>query len=96
MAGDSMGKYDSYVDNESAYEVLQEQDKAAEERTRLEAERAWLEKEKAEVKKQKEWEAEQKKKERAADRRRAQIERTLINTGAQVLKRGLLNTLFKK
>ena len=53
MAGDSMGKYDNYVDNESAYEVLQEQAEAAEEQTRLEAERARLEKEKAEFEKQK-------------------------------------------
>lgn len=120
MAGDSMSKYDSYVDNESAYEVLQEQAEAEEERARLEAERAQLEKEKAEFEKQKakeeeaarkrkekeeeaaqkrkqrEQEAEEKKRERAAERRKSQIERTLISTGAQVLKRGLLNTLFKR
>ena len=72
MAGDSMGKYDSYVDNESAYEVLQEQDKAAEERTRLEAERAWLEKEKAEFKKQKA------KEEEAARKRREKEEEAAL------------------
>lgn len=44
---------------------------------------------------QKKKEAEEKKKEKAAERRRNQIERALINTGAQILKRGLLNTLFK-
>ncbi len=55
------------------------------------------EKEEAAAKKKKEKEeaAEAKKKEKAAERRRAQIERTLINTGAQVLKRGLFKTLFK-
>ena len=48
------------------------------------------------VLKQKEWEAAQKKKEKAAERRQAQIERQLINTGAQVIKRGILSTLFGK
>lgn len=65
MAADPMAKYDEYVDNESAYEILQEQAK--------EEMQSWLE----------------------AERRKAQIERTLINTGAQVLKRGLFKTLFK-
>ena len=46
--------------------------------------------------KQKEWEGAQKKKEKAAERRQAQIERQLINTGAQVIKRGILSTLFGK
>ena len=32
----------------------------------------------------------------AAERRQAQIERQLINTGAQVIKRGILSTLFGK
>ena len=49
----------------------------------------------AKKKKEKEEEAARKKKEKAAERRKAQIERQLINTGMQVLKRGLLNTLFK-
>lgn len=31
---------------------------------------------------------------KVVDRRRAQIERQIINTGAQVIKRGLLNTIF--
>jgi hypothetical protein len=31
---------------------------------------------------------------RAAERRKSQIERQIISTGAQVLKRGLLNTLL--
>ena len=48
------------------------------------------------VYKRQEWEAAQKKKEKAAERRQAQIERQLINTGAQVIKRGILSTLFGK
>lgn len=108
MTGDGMAKYDTYVDNESAYEILMEQAETEAAQARLEAERAQLEKERAEFEKQKakeeaaarkQWEkekeAEQKKKDRVAERRRAQIERTLINTGAQVLKRGLFKTLFK-
>ncbi len=109
MARDGMEKYDKYVDNVSAYEVLTGQIEQEEQAEQLAAEREQLEKEKAEFekqqkkaeesavkKKQKEWEAEQKKKEKASERRKAQIERQLINTGAQVLKRGLLNTLFGK
>ena len=94
---DNMDKYDDYVDNISAYEVLNEQAKRDAEQARLDAERAQLEKEKAELekKKQKEKEAEEKKRERAAERRKAQIERSLISTGSQVLKRGLFKTLFK-
>ena len=46
-------------------------------------------------KKEKEAEAAQKKKEKAAERRKTQIERQLINTGMQVVKRGLFKTLFK-
>lgn len=53
------------------------------------------EEEAARKKKEKEEEAARKKREKAAERRKAQIERQLINTGMQVLKRGLLNTLFK-
>lgn len=53
MAADRMEKYDSFVDNESAYEVLQEQARREEEQARLDAERAQLEKERAEFEKQK-------------------------------------------
>ena len=49
----------------------------------------------ARKKREKEEEAARKKKEKAAERRKAQIERQLINTGMQVLKRGIMNTLFK-
>ena len=53
------------------------------------------EEEAARKKKEKAEEAALKKREKAAERRKAQIERQLINTGMQVLKRGLMNTLFK-
>lgn len=108
MTGDGMEKYDKYVDNESAYEILESQreleakEKALEqEREQLEKEKAAFEKQKekeeaaARKKKEKEAEAAEKKKERAAERRKAQIERSLISTGTQVLKRGILNTLFR-
>ncbi|MBQ4537141.1 MAG: DUF853 family protein [Lachnospiraceae bacterium] len=61
-------------------------------------------KEEEAVRKQKEREAEaerkkkekeEEKKAKAAERRKTKIENALINTGAQILKRGLLKTLFK-
>ena len=109
MQNDGMAKYDSTVDNESAFEVLEKQRAEQEQQAQIDAEREQLEKEKAafEAKKQKEEAAAQKKREkeeerkeaakqRAAERRKSQIQRQLINTGAQVLKRGLLNTLLGK
>ena len=54
------------------------------------------EEEAAKKKKEREEEAEKKRKEAAADRRKAKIESQLISAGGQILKRGLLNTLFKK
>ena len=101
IASDGMEKYDDGVDNISAYEILSEQTVLEAERARLEKEKAEFQKqkEKAEAaaakKKEKEKEAEERKRERAAERRKSQIERSLISTGAQVLKRGLFNTLFK-
>jgi len=97
-ASDGMEKYDNYVDNESAFEKLARQKDIDAERQALEAERAQLEKEKAELeaKKQKEEAKAAAAAEKASQRRRAQIERQLINTGAQVLKRGLLSTLLGK
>ena len=62
-------------------EARKKQERAAEE-ARKKEERAREKKEAAE--------------QRAAERRQAQIERMLINTGGQILKRGLLNTLKKK
>jgi len=130
MSRDGMAKYDNYVDNESAYEMLNKAAKEEEKEAAIQAERDELAKEKEafekekqkeedrleklrqkdaerlekqkqkeqealERKKEKEKEAAQKKKDKAAERRQAKIENALINTGAQVLKRGLLNTLFK-
>ena len=64
----------------------------------LEAARKKLEREEEEARKKKEKEAQ--KKEQESERRKKQIENKLINaginTGVQVLKRGILNTLFKK
>lgn len=77
-----------------------EKDKAAFEAQRAKEEAAALKQkqkleEDARKKKEKEEAAAQKKKEQAAERRKNQVERQLINTGMQVLKRGILNTLFK-
>ena len=105
QAESRMEKYDESVDNISAYELISEQKEKDAERAQLEAERAQLEKEKAEFEKQKQKEAavaekkkeqEQAKKDKAAQQRKARIERQLISTGGQILKRGLMNTLFKK
>lgn len=107
MAADNMSKYDIMVDNDSAYEELEDRRKAEELQAQLEAERAQLEKEKAafEAKKAKEEEAARKKRERelekkaqreakAAERRRARIEKKIIDTGAQIIQRGIMNNLF--
>lgn len=92
MAKDGMAKYDKTVDNESAYEML----KGVEEKK---AEKEDIKRSKEEEKRAKEEErkriAEEKKREREAQKRRDRIEKQLISVGAQVLKRGLLNTLFK-
>ena len=94
---DGMSKYDQYIDRDSAFEVLENQMAMEAKEKALEEERIKLEKEKAafERKKAKEEEAALKKKERVAERRKTQIERGLINTGTQILKRGIMNTLFK-
>lgn len=107
LDSDHMGKYDQSVDNESAYEMLEEQKKADEEAAKLAAEREAFEKEKAEFeakkakeeeaakkKAQKEKEAAEKKRDQAAERRKSQIERQLISATTQVIKRGVLGTLF--
>ncbi len=101
MTRDGMSRYDQPVDKESAYEVLtREMEKEALEaeneelREQLEKQKA-REEEAAARQRKKEEEAAAKKKERAEERRRNQIERQLINTGAQVLKRGLFKTLFR-
>ena len=107
IAGDGMAKYDAATDSESAYELLEKQREEDEERAALEAECAALEKERAafEAQKQKEAAAEEKKRQKEqerkqaaydkqVERRKTQIERQLINAGGQILKRGLMNTLF--
>jgi len=104
LAGDQMSKYDVYVDNESAYEILDRQAKADEEQARLDAERAQLEKEKAEFEKQKAKEeaeaqkkrekeelAAQKKKEREKEAAEKKKEREAERRRAQI-ERTLINT----
>lgn len=79
LISDGMAKYDQTVDNESAYEKLQDQAELEEEKARLEAERARLEKEREELEKQraKEEEAVRKRqeKEREAQERKKEKER---------------------
>jgi hypothetical protein len=53
MSRDGMSKYDKMVDNQSAYEVLNDIQAKDEEQAKLDAERAQLEKDKAEFEKQK-------------------------------------------
>ena len=106
IAADNMTKYDDPIDNISAYETLQERKEREEEEKRLEEERIKLEKEReafeaqkakeaaaAEKAAQRQKEKEEAARQRAAERRKNQIERQIINAGAQILKRGLLNTL---
>ena len=106
--GDGMSRYDTAVDNESAYEVLGKQAETDAAQAALDAQREQLEKEKAALEKEKQKQAEaaakraEKEREKqetarqkAADRRKAKIETKMIDLGAQVLKRGLLNTLKK-
>ncbi|MBQ2879271.1 MAG: DUF853 family protein, partial [Anaerotignum sp.] len=106
---DGMEKYDETVDNESAYEMLNEiaveEEKAAEEAE--EAEKAAKEeekrlakeekeREKAEAKRQKELEREEERKRKAAEKRKEKIQKELMDVGVKALKRGLLNTLLKR
>lgn len=72
-----------------AYEAQKAKEEAAAAKRKAKAE------EDARKKKEKEEAAALKKKEQANERRKRQIEKQLINTGMQVLKRGILNTLFK-
>ncbi len=74
---DGMSKYDQMVDNESAYEIIQDKKAEDEERAKLEAERLAFEKEKAEYEKQKakEEEAARKKAEKEAEAARKKAEK---------------------
>lgn len=107
LAADGMAKYDESVDPDSAFELLDRQKAEEAEKAALEAERAALEKEKAafEAQRRKAEEAAEKQRQKEAERRRAaeekkvqrrkaQIEKQIISTGTQILKRGLMNTLF--
>ena len=104
MMHDGMEKYDEFVDNVSAYEVLTAEREEAEAAKQEEADRKAREKEEAQAEKLrlKEEEAERKRKQkledearRKAERRAAKIESQLISAGGQVLKRGLLGVLKK-
>lgn len=81
-------------------EALEKEKAAFEEQKRKEAEAAekqkQKEKEAAEKKKEKEKEKKEAAAKKAAERRKAKIESQLISAGGQILKRGLLNTLFGK
>ncbi|MBO4234939.1 MAG: DUF853 family protein [Firmicutes bacterium] len=70
MSQDGMNKYDSMVDNESAFEVLSEQAAISAEQARLDAEREAFEKEKAEyaLAQQKEAEKAEKEAQKAAEK----------------------------
>lgn len=86
-------------EEESARKQQEKEEEAARKKMEREEEAARKkmerEEEAARKKQEKEEEAARKKQEAAAERRKNQIERQLINTGAQVLKRGLFKTLFK-
>ena len=140
MARDGMSWYDTAVDGDSAYELLERRRAESAEQSALEAERARLEAERAaleaqrrkdeaaeekrrereeaaearrrereeiaeEKRREREEEAARRKAEREEERRRAaeekkierrksRIEQQIISTGAQIVKRGLMNTIF--
>ena len=105
---DGMEKYDETVDNESAYEMLNEiaveeekaeaeaeaAEKAAEEEAKRLAKEE-KEREKAELKRQKELERQEEKKRKAAEKRKEKIQKELMDVGVKALKRGLFKTLLK-
>ena len=104
MAKDGMGRYDKYVDRESAYEVLEDRreleakEKAlAEERARFEKEKEAFEKQKAkdeaaeQKKKEREAEAARKKKEKEAEAAQKKREKEAERRKAQIEK-SLINT----
>ena len=70
MSQDGMNKYDSMIDNESAFEILSEQARVSQEQARLDAEREAFEKEKAEyaLAQQKEAEKAEKEAQKAAEK----------------------------
>jgi len=107
-AVDSQSAYETLAEQKAADEEAErlaaEREALEKEKAAFEAEKKKAE-EAARKKQEKEEEAQRRKlekalekeeaaRQKAAERRRAQIERQLINTGAQVLKRGLMGTLF--
>lgn len=97
MKSDGMSKYDTAVDNESAYEQLDEiHEEEAEERAAAE-EAARKEKEKAAAEKQKQAAAKKKKSAKSSAARRVKntIERRLTNEAYNIIKRGIVSVLKK-
>ncbi len=82
-------------DAEAEAKLRAKEEAAALKQKQKEEEAARKQKEKEEAAAQKKKEQEEAKKEKAAERRKSKIENALINTGAQILKRGLFKTLFK-
>ena len=74
----------------AAFEAQKRKEEEAAEKRRVREEEA------AERRREREAEKKQAAKDRAVERRKAAIERQVISTGSQVLRRGLLNTLFGK
>lgn len=90
---DGMYRYDTEVDNYTAFEKIalqlqmeEQQQQMAKQQAELDKQRAAMEKEEA-----RRLAAQQ----REAERRKAKIERELMNAGKQILKRGIMNTLKK-
>ena len=101
---DGMAKYDTAVDNDSAYELLEKQREDDERRAALDAEREALEKEKAafeaqkqkeaaaaEKKREKEAEAAEKKRQKELERQQAAYEKQVERRKAQI-ERQVINT----
>ena len=72
------------------------EEEAARRKKEREEEAARRKKEREEEAARRKKEQEERRREAAEERRRQQVERMLINTGGQVLKRGLMNTLYRK
>ncbi len=79
---------EAFEKEKAAFEEQKRKEEEAAEKKRIKEEEA------AEKKRQKEAERKEAAKKKASERRRAQIERQVISAGSQVLKRGLMNTLF--
>ena len=102
IAADGMQKYDQAIDRDSAYEKIERErassaqaEEAAAPQESKEEERKRKEEERKAAKEEREREKKEAKAERARQRRKERIERQLLSTGAQILKRGLFNTLLK-